>query len=748
MDEKLDINLTRIEGTVERILFSNPQNGYIVIDLDMGDSYTTVVGDLGNVEAGEELCVTGKFVTHSRFGLQFQASQCDRKLPETAHAIEKYLSTGIIKGIGPSLAKKIVAKFGEQTLNIMENDPEQLTQVRGITQKKYEEISQEFRRIFGIRKLMIYLSNYSISPAAAVRVWKKWGQFSLDIVKENPYALCSDSIEVDFHKADKIGVSMNVVADNTNRVRAAISYVLADNALSGHTCLPTERLMKITCDMLCISEQAFYETLEQEYNEENLVEYMKHNRAFTLTKDFYTAESYIAGRMSVMNAFFKDSYLDYDALIDIEEERSGIRYQALQRKAISLALSQGFFILTGGPGTGKTTTLNAIISLYEQQGMRVMISAPTGRAAKRISDLTGYDAKTIHRLLEVGFDNNGRLRFVHNENNPLPCDVLIVDEMSMVDTLLFEAFLRAMKLSCRLIMVGDSDQLPSVGAGNLLKNMIDSKMITVVQLKEIFRQAQKSCIVTNAHKIVEGIMPDLTQKNSDFFFIQRLKEPAAIETIIDLYKNRLPKAYELSARDDIQILCPSRKGTTGVVELNKRLQNEINPPQKGLNEANGMIYTFREQDKVMQTKNNYDIVWSKEDEAGAGIYNGDIGTILFINKAEGIVQINFDGRIAEYGLEMLEQLELAYAITVHKSQGSEFPVVILPLLGGFEKLYYRNLLYTAVTRAKKLLVIVGSQNRVEYMVSNDRRTLRYTCLKEMLIEEMRNDTIEQMEQIE
>ena len=733
-------NMTKIEGSVDKILFSNTDNGYVVLDLDTGDTLTTVVGDLGNVEEGEELCVTGEFVTHSKFGLQFKASVCERKLPETASAIQKYLSSGAIKGIGPSLAKKIVEKFGDRTLEVIEYEPQELTQVKGISPKKYEEISQEFRRIFGIRKLMIYLSNFSVPPAAAVRVWKKWGQFSIDVIKDNPYVLCSEGIEVDFRRADKIAVELKISADDKNRIRAGMAYVLEENALSGHTCLPTDRLLKITSDLLSITEQDFFETLEQEYNEENLMECIKKNRPFTFLQDYYVAENYIAGRMGVMKDFFKDNASNFDNVIDLEEQRNDIKYEELQRKAISLALSQGFLILTGGPGTGKTTTLNAIISLYEQQGMRVMISAPTGRAAKRISDLTGYEAKTIHRLLEVGYDSNGKLKFVHNENNLIHCDVLIIDEMSMVDVLLFEALLRAMKLSCRLIMVGDSDQLPSVGAGNILKDMIDSQMITVIQLKQIFRQAQKSCIVTNAHKIVEGHLPDLAQKNSDFFFIQRLKEPQAIDTIIELYKHRLPKAYNLSSREDIQILSPSRKGTIGVIELNKRLQQEINPPDKSLHEVKGMLYIFRENDKVMQTKNNYDIVWSKDHEAGTGIFNGDIGLILSIRRTEGVVQINFDGRIAEYSFEMLDQLELAYAITVHKSQGSEFPVVILPLLGGYDKLYFRNLLYTAVTRAKKMLIIVGSKNRVEYMVANNRRTLRYTCLKAMLIEEMKHET--------
>lgn len=731
--------LVNIEGSVDRVLFRNIDNGYVVLDLDMGNALTTVVGELGNIDEGEELRLTGEYITHPKFGVQFKAQLCERKLPETAYAIQKYLSSGVVKGIGPTLAKRIVDEFGDKTLDIIENNDDELLKIKGISPKKHQEITQNSRRIFGIRRLMMFLAQFSVPPAIAIKVWKKWGQFSIDIVNENPYSLCDFGIELDFNKAEIIAEHLNIPSDSKNRIRAGMIYILIENTLSGHTCLPTDKLQEKSCGIMEITEQAFYETLEQEYKEENLVEYIKGNRSFTYLKDYFVADTYISGRMGVMKAFFKDNTNDYDSVIDLEEERKGIKYEALQRKAISLALSQGFIILTGGPGTGKTTTLNAIISLYEQQGLRVMIAAPTGRAAKRISDLTGYDAKTIHRLLEVGFENNGKLKFIHDENNPINCDVLIVDEMSMVDTLLFESLLRAMKLNCRLIMVGDSDQLPSVGAGNLLKDMIDSKTITVVELKEIFRQAQESCIVTNAHKIVEGIVPDLMQNNSDFFFIQRLEEPQAIDTIVDLYKNRLPKAYNYSSIEDIQILSPTRKGMIGVVELNKRLQQEINPPSKSLSEIKGMIYTFRENDKVMQTKNNYDITWTKENEASAGIFNGDIGTIVSVKKVEGTVTINFEGRITDYSFEMLDQLELAYAITVHKSQGSEFPVVILPLLGGFDKLYFRNLLYTAVTRAKKLLIIVGSKNRVEYMVGNNRKTHRYSCLKSMLVKEIENE---------
>ncbi len=727
-----------VEGFVDKVLFRNSENGYIVLDLDAGGEMVTVVGELGNIDEGEKLRVTGSYMNHPKFGTQFRADICERKMPSTSSAILKYLSSGAVKGIGAAMAKKIVDKFGDKTLEIIESAPERLTEIKGITAKKVDDISAEYRKINGIRTLMIFLSAYNILPSSVSLIWKKWGQFSIEVIKENPYKICRNGIDLNFETSERIASDLSIPKDNINRIRAGLYYILNENTNNGHTCLPYDKLKTTAVNFLQINEELFDEALQLEEEDGCVSVFNKKGRDFVFIYDYFRAEQYIADRLSLMRGCFIDNDCDYSELIDIEEASKGIKYAPEQRKAISTALSRGFLVLTGGPGTGKTTALNAIISMYEQRGMKVMIAAPTGRAAKRISDLTGYPAKTVHRLLEFVFDSTGEAKFKHNENNTLSCDVMIIDEMSMVDILLFESLLRAMKLSCRLIMVGDSDQLPSVGAGNLLGDMIECGRLPTVCLKEIFRQAKQSAIVTNAHLIVKGQNPVLDRKDSDFFFLQRFDENEAVKLIAELCSERLPKAYDFSPLDDIQVLCPSRKGVTGTGELNKVLQETLNPREKGKSEVKSRFFVFRDNDKVMQIKNNYDILWKKNGEEGTGIFNGDIGIIVKVRKNEEKVVIDFDGRIAEYSFDMLSELELAYAVTVHKSQGSEYNAVIIPLLGGFEKLYYRNLLYTAVTRAKKLLIIVGTKSAVGNMVANNRRTKRYSCLRYMLETSMKD----------
>lgn len=728
----MENKIIHIEGTVENVMFRNESNGYIVLDLDAGGELITVVGELGDIEEGEGLILEGEYVTHHKFGTQFRAEYCERKLPDTVINIEKYLSSGAIKGVGPSLAKRIVNVFGEKTLDIMEHDPYRLSEIKGISAGKCEEIASEAKKLFSLRSIMSYLSQYEIKSQFAMKTYQKFGENSKELVQSNPYILCGDSIELDFKKADIIARDERIDKNSHKRIIAGAQYVLKANSTLGHSCLPLSTLLDKTTAALNVSESDFYRAYNEALEEDELFEYVKNQREYVYLPDYYYAEQYISDRIKVLSEFSSPEDFDFDAMIDIEEEENNIKYESLQRKAITSALSRGIMIMTGGPGTGKTTTINAIISIFQKQGFNVFLAAPTGRAAKRMSDLTGCDAKTIHRLLEVEFDVGGKLRFKHNERNPLDCDVLVIDEMSMVDVLLFDSLLRAVRLGCKLIMVGDSDQLPSVGAGNLLGDLISSNTVTVIELKEIFRQARQSCIVTNAHRIVSGEYPDLTQKNNDFFFFKRDDYEKAVRLIIDLAKTRLPNAYKYSPTDDIQILTPSRKGILGTVELNKVLQQELNPPSESKQEQKSFIYTFREGDKVMQTRNNYDIIWRRDDEHGTGIFNGDIGKIININKGTMTAVIDFDGRVAAYSFDMLQQIELAYAITVHKSQGCEFEAVIMPVLGGFDKLYYRNLLYTAVTRAKKLLILIGSEEKVKNMVDNNRRTRRYTCLKSML----------------
>lgn len=733
-----------LSGEVDSIIYKSDDTAYCVLMLNTGDDLVTVVGNFIDVDEGESLTVTGEYTNHTKYGEQFKAVMFERSLPQTTEAILKYLASGAIKGIKAVTAKRIVDEFGEETLNVIENEPERLTAVKGISKKTAKKISEDFRAAYAVRQLMNYMKELVLPVSYGVKAWQRWGEAAAEMIKRDPYMLCSFGIDLPFAKADEIALKMNIPADSMNRIKAGIDHVLSKNAEAGHTCLPLDKLIKKCTELLSVSPEQLKTVLDERIEDEMLFCYNKRNRPFVMLRDYYKAESYIARRLCVMRQLTYDNHIDFSAVIDLEEENNGIKYEKIQRQAINLALSKGFLVLTGGPGTGKTTTLNAIISLYQQQGLNVMICAPTGRAAKRISDLTGFEAKTVHRLLEVEFAKDDMPHFKHDENDPLDCDALIIDEMSMVDSLLFEAVLRAVKVTCKLVLVGDSDQLPSVGAGNVLKDIIESGAMSVVKLKEIFRQSQSSQIVMNAHKIVGGQPVDYTVRDNDFFFMQRLDPSKLTELVVSLCRERLPKAYGISPMTDIQVISPTRQGPCGTVELNKVLQQQLNPKTAGKSEIKTPLYIYRAGDKVMQTKNDYQILWKKQlddesEEKGTGIFNGDIGIILSVNRLLGTAVIDFEGRIATYNRPMLDNLELAYAITVHKSQGSEFDYVILAVLGGSDKLYYRNLLYTAVTRAKKMLIITGSEKRVDYMILNDRRNLRYTALKDMLTEMVAED---------
>ena len=728
----IDEEIEKIEGSVEDIVFRSEDTGFTVLELNTDEELIAVVGEFSGVDVGEELILSGKFTTHATYGYQFKAEMYERRLPRVAGAIKKYLASGVIRGIGKQTAERIVERFGDETLDIIEKSPIRLAEVKGITIKKAEKFAEEFKEIFGVRTVMMFLSSHGISAAQSIRIWKRWGPMAVDIIKENPYLLCSGELEISFITADNIGVKMEIPSDSDNRIKAALGYVLQKNLFSGHTCLPEDKLVQTAQKILELDFEDIKRVLRDEV-EENKLYAVSRNKEYIYLPSMMISENYIASRLSLMISSPPELEDELSAVIDLFEQENNIKYAKLQRQAIECAMSNQVMVLTGGPGTGKTTTLNVIIELFEQQGKNVLLSAPTGRAAKRISELTGKEAKTIHRLLEMDFSDSDRLEFVHNENKLLSCDVIIVDEISMIDTLLFDALLRAMPLHAKLILVGDCDQLPSVGAGNVLKDIIDSEQVPMIQLNEIFRQAMGSMIVTGAHDIIDGKMPNLERKDSDFFFIGRGEKMSAQETLIDLCVHRLPKSYNFDPYSDIQVLCPSRKGELGVTELNKRLQQQINPPDKSKAELKHKNYTFREGDKVMQTRNNYNIAWIKNDDSGLGIFNGDIGIIRDIDKMAGIARIEFDGRMVSYeSFDMATDLELAYAITVHKSQGSEFEAVIMPVLGGFDSLCFRNLLYTAVTRAKKILVIVGSKNRLKYMIDNNHKMLRYTGLKYFL----------------
>ncbi len=733
----MEKELIQIEGMVENVVFGNESTGFAVVELNTGEEILPVVGILYGVEEGEELKLTGNFTSHPKFGHQFKVDFYERNLPANAIAIRKFLASGAVKGIGAVLAQRIVDTFGEETLNILEENPLRLAEVKGITLKKADALSNEFSRLFGMRSAMMFFSSFGISPIQGIRIWKKWGVISVDVIKDNPYLLCESDIMVEFKIADRMALALGFEEKSSKRIFGAIQHILRHNLKNGHTCLARDTIISLAVKMLNnVGNDDIEIEIDNRIEDSELFSVQK-NKEFLFLPYMYASERYIALRLSMMlkNKFF--IHKDIDKMIDKIENEKEIKYEELQREAIKEALTQSIVILTGGPGTGKTTTLNAVIDLLEKEGLSIALAAPTGRAAKRISEVTGKDAKTIHRLLEMDYTANEDLRFIHNEKNPLKADAVIIDEMSMVDTTLFESLLRGIKFGAKLILVGDSDQLPSVGAGNILHDLIGSKKIPTIELKQVFRQAAESLIVTNAHKIVNGEMPELSDKENDFFFIGRNSELSVSETVVELLAKRLPKSYGFSPVCDIQVLTPQRQGELGVYALNSKLQQVINPESDSKKEYKNNFFTFREGDKVMQIKNNYDMEWEKDSNKGFGIFNGDIGIINKIDYALSVMVIDFEERICYYPFEMTSELELAYAITVHKSQGSEYDAVILPVYAGFDKLYFRNLLYTAVTRAKKLLIIVGSKNRVSYMVQNNRKMLRYTNLKNFLNDEAR-----------
>lgn len=722
--------LLEISGSVEQIVFRNEKNGYTILEINDGRELVTAVGSMPWVSVGEELRIMGIWVRHPTFGTQFKVEAFERYKPATASAILKYLSSGAVKGIGPSLAAQIVEAFGENTLEVMEKEPERLASIKGISAAKARKFSHEIQRAHGIREAMVRLGGYGISPEEALRIWKQYGPQCTDLIQENPYYLCEDGVDIDFSRVDTIAASMERPQDDNGRIRAGIVYVLKHNVKNGHTCLPADKLCAVAVSLLGVEPDLVSGNLEELCNEQSLISLWVGEQEMIFLPRYFRSELYIAERIDMAIKFPAQSIGGADEYIARLEQEFGMEYAALQKQAIREALSKGMLILTGGPGTGKTTTLNAVIRLLEMKGEKVLLAAPTGRAAKRMSELTGREAKTIHRLLQVNWDENDKPVFSKNEKDLLECDAIVLDELSMVDVSLFEALLRAMPMGCRLIMVGDCDQLPSVGPGNVLGDLIASGRIPVVQLNEIFRQSMQSLIVTNAHRIIAGQPPELAVRSSDFFFLPCGEPESLSRLIVDLCARRLPASYGYSPYTDIQVLAPGRKGEVGTNELNKKLQAVINPPERGKKEItlNGTL--FREGDKVMQIKNDYDLPWTKADGTmGEGIFNGDLGILLEIDRRSSSLTVQMDDRLVVYETETAgNELELAYAMTVHKSQGSEFQAVIIPMFPGPSQLYYRNLLYTAITRAKSLLILAGTKETIYRMVENNRKTKRYTGL--------------------
>lgn len=729
----INSDLIEIRGTVEDIVFQNGDTGFTVIDLGTEEELITAVGVLPVLSVGEIVRVMGRWDFHQSFGRQFKIEQCERQMPKSSSDMLKYLSSGAIKGIGPKTALKIVERFGEATFDILENSPEELSKIKGISSDKSKEISAEFKRQFAIREVMIYLEKYGMSSNECVSVFKAFGARSIEVITENPYILCREPIGISFERADAIASNMSVSPSSSYRTKAGITHVLRHNLGNGHTCLPREKIIAPCCLLLECEDDAVESNINNLIEEKQIIEEEIDGRSFLFLPYMYASEKNAAQRLEVMLKFPPpQGKSSIKSRISSLENKFCIKYEDKQKEAITTALEKGMLILTGGPGTGKTTTLNGIIELFERDGLKVALTAPTGRAAKRMSEITGKDAKTIHRLLEVEWKDGDRPQFQRNISNPLPYDAVVVDELSMVDVSLFASLIDALKLGCRFIMVGDSDQLPAVGAGNVLHDLIDSSLIPVVSLTKIFRQAMESLIVTNAHRIVSGEEPILDIKDNDFFFLQRQSVHQTAQTVSELYTKRLPIAYGYDPLQNIQILCPSRKGEAGSVALNTLIQKQVNPPSEHKAEYsfNGKI--LREGDRIMQIKNNYDIPWVKNGEHGTGIFNGDIGILIKINPAAKLMKIRFDDKEAIYPFDNVSQLELAYAITVHKSQGSEYDAVIMPVCSVLPQLRYRNLLYTAVTRAKSKIILVGTKTDISEMVRNDKRIRRYSGLKHFL----------------
>ena len=726
-----------IEGTVESVIYQNQENGYTVLRLDGGEGQTlTVVGCMPGVAPGEGIAVEGTWTRHASYGEQFKAEAVERRTPAGTKAIFDYLSSGAVKGIGAATARRMVEEFGEETLTVLEEHPERLTQIRGITRKKALAMGENFRLQMGMRRLLEFLGEHEVPLQLAMPLYRKYGDRALEIIRGNPYLLVDGELGVEFSTADKLALSMGMEGDDPQRIEAGLLFELAHNLDNGHAFLPRRKLLPATAQLIELEgeTEALEDALEALLERGEVIQETVANEEAVYLHDLYEAEQYVAFRLSEMARGEQVPPAGLDGLIDRIQAEQGIVYAPQQRQAVELAAASQVMLLTGGPGTGKTTSLRGVLALFEQLGLETALAAPTGRAAKRLGELCGMEAATIHRLLETQYDpRSGRLVFARDEDDPLRADAVIVDETSMVDILLMRGLLSALRPECRLILVGDPDQLPSVGPGNLFSDLIRSGVVPMVRLTEIFRQAAESAIVRNAHGVNRGELPDLRDNKHDFFFLRR-KDPArAAETIVELVQTRLPQNMGIPP-EQIQVLSPTRKRVTGTAALNRAIQEAVNPPAPDRPERRFGEYVFRQGDRVMQVRNNYDVIWKDGLTTGMGVFNGDIGRIVEVDNRSELITVDFEGRLVEYTPDMLGELEPAYAITVHKAQGSEYRAVILSVSDGAPVLLTRGVLYTAITRARELLILVGDEDVVARMTANDRQQRRYSGLRWRLVQ--------------
>jgi len=731
----------KIVGYVDHIVYRNTDNGYKVLNLVSQEEEITCVGIFSSIAEGENIEATGDYIEHVTYGRQFKVESFEERAPEDVEAIERYLGSGAIRGIGLALAARIVRRFKDDTFRIIEEEPERLAEIKGISERKAMEIATQVNEKRDLRQAMIFLQQYGITMNLAVKIYNKYGQDVYGILKENPYRLADDIEGVGFRTADEIAVRVGIRSDSDFRIRSGILYVLLNATNEGHTYLPQEELTKRACELLEVAP----EFVEKHYMdlaiERRIMLKQQGEQTQIYASSFYYMEANVATMLRQLDIRYDVSDSEIEHRVRKIQKQTGMELDEHQLTAVKEAVRNGLLIITGGPGTGKTTTINTIIRYFEMEGMDIYLAAPTGRAAKRMSETTGYEARTVHRMLELNGGMDGNAGFERNEMNPLETDVIIIDEMSMVDITLMHALLKAVPAGTRLILVGDVNQLPSVGPGCVLKDIIDSECCNVVKLTKIFRQASTSDIIVNAHKINRGEEVILDNKSMDFFFLKRYDADTIINVTLQLIKQKLPKFVD-ATEYDIQVLTPMRKGLLGVERLNGILQRYLNPPEQRKREKMHGDVLFREGDKVMQTKNNYQLEWEVRShfglciDKGMGIFNGDTGIIREINEFAETMTVEFDeGRMVEYSFKILDELELAYAITIHKSQGSEYPAVVIPLLSGPSMLMNRNLLYTAVTRARKCVTLVGNDVTFHEMIGNTSQQKRYSGLCNRLKEE-------------